>query len=550
MSLEDLKNRIKEAADIVEVASRYTTLKKAGRYYRGLCPFHQEKTPSFYVDPDKKLYHCFGCGAGGDVIKLVMEMEGVGFMEALRTLARQYGIPFEWRRTGETSSSDVLFRITEDAMKLYQGELWKGGRGLSYLKKRGISQETARELLLGYAPAGWDFLVQKLGNKYPLTDLERAGLIIRKEGGGYYDRFRDRVIFPILTEYGRVVGFGARAVSPQEQAKYINSPETPIYRKGRILYGLNWSKPHIRRKEGQVVLVEGYMDFLSLYSRGIKNVVASLGTSLTEGQASLLSRFATEVFLNYDADEAGMRAAARAVPILFSAGLKVRVVKLKDAKDPDEFVEKFGPSSYIYKLEEAEKGVIFLFNYYSGKGKEVGVKIALEAIGNIPDPIARRYEVAELSHISGIEEEILVSMLEGSQGPERTASIPSLTPMEEEALALLAESPRRFLSLLSEDERRVIASTRLSYLLEVAEALSRGEELPQGEVKNHLSRIAFEGRKPSMEAGQIVSNLVKYSIGLALKALQRRIKEAERVGDTEKLIELLREKQKLIKMRG
>ncbi len=548
MTLEELKNRIKEAADIVEVASRYTTLKKTGRYYRGLCPFHQEKTPSFYVDPEKKLYHCFGCGAGGDVIKLVMEMEGVSFMEALRTLARQYGIPFQWGKASP-SSEDLLFRITEEAMKLYQAELWKGGRGLSYIRKRGIPEKVARELLLGYAPPGWDFLVKRLGDKYPLSELERAGLIIRKEGGGYYDRFRDRVVFPILTEYGRVVGFGARAVSSEEQAKYINSPETPIYKKGRLLYGLNWSKPFIRKEE-RAVLVEGYMDFLSLYAKGIKNVVASLGTSLTEHQASLLSRFSGEVFLNYDSDEAGMRAAARAVPILFSAGLKVRVVKLEGAKDPDEFVEKFGPSSYIYKLEEAEKGVIFLFNHYSTKGREIGVKIALEAIGNIPDPITRRYEVAELAHTSGIEEEILLSMLGGEAGPSPSSPGTSLTPMEEEALALIAESPAKFLALLSSEQRKVLSSTRLSYLLDAAERLARGEELSEGEVKKELSKMLFEGRKPTMEAGQIIMNLVKYSIGLALKALQRRIKEAERVGDSEKLIELLKEKQKLIKMRG
>ncbi len=548
MTLEELKNRIKEAADIVEVASRYTTLKKAGRYYRGLCPFHQEKTPSFYVDPEKKLYHCFGCGAGGDVIKLVMEMEGVSFMEALRSLARQYGIPFQWGKSSP-SSGDLLFRITEDAMRLYQAELWRGGRGLSYIRERGIPEEVARELLLGYAPSGWDFLVKRLGDKYPLSELERAGLIIKKEGEGYYDRFRDRVIFPILTEYGRVVGFGARAISPQEQAKYINSPQTPIYKKGKTLYGLNWSKAFIR-KEGKAVLVEGYMDFLSLYAKGIKNVVASLGTSLTQEQASLLSRFSEEVFLNYDSDEAGMRSAARAVPILFSAGLKVRVVRLDGAKDPDEFVEKFGPSSYIYKLEEAEKGVIFLFNYYSEKGKEIGVKIALEAIGNIPDPIARRYEVAELAYVSGIEEEILLSMIGGEAGQGLSSSGLSLTPMEEEALTLIARSPEAFLKLLSQEQRRVLSSTRLSYLLDAAERLARGEEPPEGEVKKRISRVLFEGREPHMEAGQIILNLVKYSVGLALKALQRRIKEAERVGDSEKLIELLKEKQRLIKMRG
>ncbi len=548
MTLEELKNRIKEAADIVEVASRYTTLKKTGRYYRGLCPFHQEKTPSFYVDPEKKLYHCFGCGAGGDVIKLVMEMEGVSFMEALKTLARQFGIPFQWG--GERQSKeDVLYKILEDALSLYEREFWKKTRGYSYAAGRGISEEIAKELRLGYAPQGWDFILKSLGPKYSPELLERAGLVIKKQGGGYYDRFRDRLIFPIFTEYGRVVGFGGRAISSEEEAKYINSPETPVYKKGRVLYGLNWTKQHLR-KEGKAVLVEGYMDFLSLYAAGIKNVVASLGTSLTQEQAFLLARFASEVFVNYDNDEAGMRAAARAVPVLFSAGLKVRVVKLTGAKDPDEFVEKFGPSSYIYKLKEAEKGVIFLFEHYSGQGREVGVKIALEAIGNIPDPIARRYEVGELSHISGIEEETLVSMLESGVSGIGGRATATLTPAEEQALALIGENPKEFLSLFSAREKEVLRQTRLSYLLKAAEALAEGREIQDQELKGTISRLSFKGRKTEISPGQIRKNLLKYSVALLLKKVQRMIKEAEREGDSEKIIELLRKKQELIKMRS
>ncbi len=548
MTLEELKNRIKEAADIVEVASRYTTLKKTGRYYRGLCPFHQEKTPSFYVDPEKKLYHCFGCGAGGDVIKLVMEMEGVSFMEALKTLARQFGIPFQWG--GERGSKeDILYKILEDALSLYEREFWKKTKGYSYAAGRGIPEEIAKELRLGYAPQGWDFILKSLGPKYSPELLERAGLVIKKQGGGYYDRFRDRLIFPIFTEYGRVVGFGGRAISSDEEAKYINSPETPVYKKGRILYGLNWTKQHLR-KEGKAVLVEGYMDFLSLYAAGIKNVVASLGTSLTQDQAFLLARFASEVFVNYDSDEAGMRAAARAVPVLFSAGLKVRVVKLTGAKDPDEFVEKFGPSSYIYKLKGAEKGVIFLFEHYSGQGREVGVKIALEAIGNIPDPIARRYEVGELSHISGIEEETLVSMLESGVSEIRGSATATLTPAEEHALALIGENPREFLSLFSAKEKEVLRQTRLSYLLEVAETMVEGKEIQDQELKSIISRLSFKERKNTIPSGQIRKNLLKYSVALLLKKVQRMIKEAEREGDSEKIIELLRKKQELIKMRS
>ncbi len=548
MTLEELKERIKEAADIVEVASKYTTLKRTGRYYRGLCPFHQEKTPSFYVDPEKKLYHCFGCGAGGDVIKLVMEMEGVSFMEALKSLASQFGVPFQWGGS-RGSREDVLYRVLEDALSLYEQEFWKKGRGFSYARKRGIPEEVAKTLRLGYAPQGWDFILRALGEKYSPETLEKAGLLIKKEGGGYYDRFRDRLMFPIFTEYGRVVGFGGRAISSEEEAKYINSPETPVYKKGRVLYGLNWTKQELRRK-GRAILVEGYMDFLALYAKGVKNVVASLGTSLTRDQAFLLSRFTSEVVVNYDSDEAGMRASARAVPILFSAGLRVRVAKLTGAKDPDEFMEKFGPASYIYKLEEAEKGVIFLYEHYSKERREVGVKIALEAIGNIPDPIARRYEVGELSHVSGIEEEILISMLEGQPSGLDDYRANGLTPTEEEALSFLLENPREFLSLFSFREREVIGQTRLSYLLQAAETLAEGREVEDEELKKMLSRLAFEGRKTGVSPGQVRENLLKYSVALLLKKLQRMIKEAEREGNAERIIELLKKKQELIKMRG
>jgi len=548
MDLEEIKNKVKESADIVEIASRYTSLKKTGRYYRGLCPFHEEKTPSFYVDPDKKLYHCFGCGAGGDVIKLIMEMEGVSFMEALRSLANQYGIPFTISKKG-TRQEDILYEILQSAMELYIHELWKRGRGYNYMKSRKIPDEVARELNLGYAPNSWDFILKALSGKYNPQQLEAAGLIIKRDDGGYYDRFRDRLMFPIFAEYGRVVGFGGRCVSQETEAKYINSPETAVYKKGKTLYGLNWTKGEIRKK-GSAIIVEGYMDFLSLYSAGIKNVVASLGTSLTEDQASLISRFAEEIYLNYDNDEAGRRSTARAIPILFSKGLSVRVIDLENAKDPDEFVEKFGQASYIYKLEEAEKGVIFLFNYYGRENREIGVKKAIEAISYIDDPIRKRYEIGELAYVSKMEEDILMAMVEGKE-KAFAQTRPSLSPLEEEAIKTISCCSEKFLSSLEGESSEIIRNSRFGYLVALAEAVASNidnpTELVDKNIRAEVSKIFFKNEKPTTSPEKIVKNIVDSILKEKIKKIQMEIKSAEREGNIEKIIELMRKKQNLIK---
>lgn len=548
MDIEELKRKVKDSADIVEIASRYTTLKKSGKHYKGLCPFHQEKTPSFYVDPEKKLYHCFGCGAGGDVIKLVMELEGVSFIEALKSLARHYGIPFSLSKKS-SKNEDLLYAIMEEANKLYHRELWKKGRGYAYMKKRKISEDVAKELSLGYAPDSWDFILKSLSGKFSQNDLERAGLIIRKEDGGYYDRFRDRLIFPIYAEYGRVVGFGGRAINPDIEAKYINSPETLIYKKGKTLYGLNWTKNEIR-KTGKAIIVEGYMDFLTLYSAGIKNVVASLGTSLTEEQAVLLSRFASEVYISYDNDEAGKKSTVRSIPILFSKGLSVNVINLENAKDPDEYVEKFGPVSYIYKMEESEKGVIFLFNFFGRENREIGVKRAIEAISMIPDPIKKRYQVGELSYVSRMEENILLAMLEGDV-PIETQKRKLLTPLEEEAVKIISCCSREFLDALDSETSSILRDSKYSYLLLLAEAKAEEKEDIMEVVKENLkaevSRIFFEGEKPSISAEKLVKNLRDNVLKERIKKIQLEIKAAEREGNSEKIIELMRKKQNLIK---
>ncbi len=553
MAFEEFKEKVKEAADIVEIASQYTNLKRAGRYYRGLCPFHSEKTPSFYVDPEKKLYHCFGCGAGGDVIKLVMEMERLSFAEALKKLAERYNIPIPESK-GTRKFEDILYEVMERAHRAYVEELWKGeNKARAYLKERGVSEETARELGLGYAPASWNFILEKLADKYRPELLEQAGLVINKEGR-YYDRFRDRLIFPIYTEFNRVVGFGGRTLAGDD-AKYINSPETNIYKKGRVLYGLNWSKGWIREK-GVAVVVEGYMDFLSLYANGVKNAVACLGTSLTSDQASLLSRFAKKVVLSFDNDEAGRTAAARSIPILWEKDMEVKVVSLEDAKDPDEFIAKYGSASYINKIEEAKSGVAFIYEYYFQKEKKGAVKVVLENISSFRDEIKKRYAVSELAQLAMVEEGILLAMLRSGGKEEAAVVAAQLSPAEEFLIKAMFFSPEPVLQVLARKDLSFLAENpNLSYLQHLLRRFSeRGKlevedlDLIETDRKHRIYSLLFESGEEHFSVSQVDNffrELEMMSVKEKIKRLQLQIKRAEASGDMEMVRKLVREKDKL-----
>jgi len=337
----EIIDQVRQAANIVEIASQYTTLKARGRKHVGLCPFHSEKTPSFTVDSEKNLFHCFGCGVVGDVFSLVMEKENFTFPEALKFLADKYHIALpEQRRISPQALKleEQIFKINETVLAFFKKNLlntqeWK--KALEYLKKRGIPDAVIQEFKLGYALNTWDSLTAFFETKGVAPSLlEKAGLVLPgKKAGEYYDRFRGRVIFPIFGLTGKIAGFGGRALFDQEP-KYLNSPETPVYAKGQMLYGLNFSKDAIRTA-GEAILVEGYTDFLSLYRSGFKNCVASLGTALTPRQVGLVQRFAPRIVVNYDGDAAGRTAALRAVPICFEKGVETRVLVLPDNLDPD-----------------------------------------------------------------------------------------------------------------------------------------------------------------------------------------------------------------------
>jgi len=342
--------QIKDRIDIVSVISRYVTLTKAGSSHKGRCPFHKDDTPSFWVSPEKGLWHCFGCGAGGDVIGFLMKIENIPFVEAAERLATEAGLSFAAHKGN--GSHDELFEISIAVSRWFADNLTNsaaGRRGREYLIKRGYPEETWDRFGLGYAPPGWDHLRKRFEGKYGIKPLVDLGFLVSKDNGTTYDRFRDRVIFPILDLSGRPIAFGGRAF--EGEPKYLNSPKTALFDKGNHLYGLSWARETMQ-KEGSAILVEGYTDVISLHLAGITNAVGSMGTSLTQGQAHLFGRFVKEVVISYDRDTAGGMASLRGMQILRNHGLSVRVVRLPEGDDPDSLVRREG-AERIHQLIDA-----------------------------------------------------------------------------------------------------------------------------------------------------------------------------------------------------
>lgn len=365
-----------DAIDIESVISEYVQLKRAGTNVKGLCPFHNEKTPSFVVSKDKQFYHCFGCGASGNVIKFVMEIENMDFLDALEFLAEKAHMDLEQYREQDNNSRNYqpqnrdekkkYFEIMGHAARFFFVNMKKKDHAKQYFLNRGISEETMKRFGLGYAEDAWDGLLKYLARPpYTAEELEKVGLVIKKESSGFYDRFRDRVMFPIIDVQGKVVGFGGRIMG-DGQPKYLNSPETPIFNKSNTLYNLNLAKNELNEKK-QLIVVEGYMDVIALYQSGIKNVVATLGTALTPLHGRLLKRYADEIIIAYDSDDAGQKATARSVEILEPAGLHVRVLMLTDGLDPDEYIKKYGVDTLMKKINNAMSYVDYKLKLLRGK---------------------------------------------------------------------------------------------------------------------------------------------------------------------------------------
>ncbi len=391
-------SEVRASTDIVALVSEFVSLRKAGRRHKGLCPFHDEKTPSFTVDGDKGLFYCFGCQTGGDTFKFLMLRDGLDFPEAARSLGERLNLKPPQRKSPGSDRRRQVYEVNEAAGKFFAACLADedGGRkARAYLEKRGVSPEIQKEFGIGYAPSSWDRLRDHLGKTgFSARNGIDAGVLVDRDGKNVYDRFRDRIIFPIRSLGGEIVAFGGRTLDPKEVAKYINSPESPVYTKGEVLYGMDRARAAIRDK-GFVVLVEGYLDLIGLASSGFRNVVAALGTALTAAQAKLLRRNTERIVINYDADDAGRKAAYRALEILLGMDFQVSVFELEDGMDPDDFVREKGGEAYLEALRGSKPAIEFVTDQVAASMDLEHPRSRAQAVNQVLPFVARLQSVVE-----------------------------------------------------------------------------------------------------------------------------------------------------------
>lgn len=404
--IDDLRRQ----SDIVRIVQDYVTLKKAGANWVARCPFHKETKPSFSVNPAKEIFYCFGCQKGGSVFNFVMEIERVTFPEAIKIVAEKSGVPLpkmidDGRFEARKRDSDQVIELNQWALQWWQDQLQsKAATSVrQYLKQRGLTEETTKTFRLGFAPDSWEALSTHLRQKGATQEqLENSGLVVKKDEGGSYDRFRGRLIFPVFDAQGKPIAFGGRTLDPEGEPKYLNSPETSAYTKGRHLFGLNLTRDEIRRN-GFAILVEGYLDLIVPYQFGVKNVVASLGTALTPEQVKLIGRFARKVVVNYDGDRAGVQAAKRAIETLLAEDLEVKVLVLPDNADPDDFIRKYGVTEYQQRRGKAQPHIQFVIdqavrdrNLHNPADKAAAVEETLPFVRAVRNRIQRReyFEIA------------------------------------------------------------------------------------------------------------------------------------------------------------
>ncbi|WP_411274301.1 DNA primase [Daejeonella sp.] len=442
MILKETVDKIIETSRIEDVVGDFVSLKRRGTSMIGLCPFHNEKTPSFHVSVSKGIYKCFGCGKGGDSVRFIMDHEKASYPEALRYLANKYSIEIaEVENTPEEQAindrRESLYIVSSFASKFFQQQMFdtEEGKsiGLSYFKERGFRDDIIRKFELGYSPDVWDAMTTAaVSEGYNIQFLEETGLTIRKDNEKFYDRFRGRVMFPIHSFTGRVIGFGGRTLKTDKAVpKYVNSPESDIYHKSNILYGLSFAKKAIRDLDN-CYLVEGYADVLSVHQAGIENVVASSGTSLTIEQIRLIKRFTENITILYDGDEAGIKASLRGLDMILEEGLNVKVVLFPDGDDPDSYVQKFGSAAFKTHIEQSKKDFILFKTSIllkdAGKDpiKRAGIiRDVVESIAKIPDGIKASVFVRECSSLLQIEERVLISELNKIRAAKNKSSYQS-----------------------------------------------------------------------------------------------------------------------------
>jgi len=589
--IDDLKRQ----ADIVRVIQDYVQLKKKGANWMACCPFHKEKTPSFSVSPAKEIFYCFGCHKGGSVFSFVMEIERVAFPEAIKIVADKIGMPLpklvdDGRFEAKRQEADDVIQLNAWALQWWEQQFESSAEARiarEYLQKREITEETRKTFRLGFGPDSWDALSLHLRQKgASQAQIDRSGLVVKKEEGGSYDRFRGRLIFPVLDIQGRPIAFGGRTLK-DEDAKYINSPETAAYVKGRNLFGLNLTRDEIRRQE-YAILVEGFLDLIVPYQFGVRNVVASLGTALTPEQVKQLGRFARKVVVNYDGDRAGVQAAKKSIEILLAEDLEVKVLVLPENADPDEFIRKFGVTEYQQRRAKAQPHIQFVIDQAvkdrdlqrpAEKAEAVGE--VLPYIRPVRIPVQKReyFEIA-MSALEIVDVTLRRELWQTLRGDvaesagavrrilKRTGVKPTVAERRLLGLLLFSEDLRhQFLPRLEPDDYLDLPTASIfRTLLEVEqegkqpdfEVLSQkleddpsaAELLPMLMISEGNSSDGEESRDPQKLAEDCIDSLRLMKIDLRISELNAQMATADRIGDTERRDSLAREYLDLTRRRS
>ncbi len=575
--LEEIKNKI----DIVEYVGKYVQLKQSGRNFKGLCPFHSEKTPSFMVSPEKQIWHCFGCNEGGDVISFVEKIECLSFSEAVKELAGQAGVTLSQNFSQRKEPTDKFFNINEQACTIYEQKLQttEGKKALDYLKKRGLTDKTIKEFRLGFSPYQGEVVVKELTSLgYTREDLVKAGVATDKNGKKI-DQFRNRLMFPITNVQGKVIGFSARVLE-DSLPKYINTPETPIYHKSNILFGFDKAKEQTR-KQDHIILVEGNMDVIFSYQAGVKNVAAASGTALTEAQLDLIKRFTKNIKLSFDVDMAGQNATRRAIELAWERGFNIKVIEVPEGKDPADLV-KADPKKWINACRKAKYVVDYIFDSTFDKyditnilDKKRATKELLETISRLPDPVEKEHYLQILASRVDVSLQALQDALRKSRktvlakNTRNSAESAGKTKKEyrsldEHVFSLILLAPHFaefFFNKLtpadfSEDKLLGFARELRSMLESDGEIdLTKWQKTLKAEDKKYIDKLILAIEDEFAEAtediiGEEIFNSVlrlrHQNFTKAKKSMSQRVNEAERAGDKEKLAGLMKEFQELV----
>ncbi len=573
--IEEVRNRV----NIVDLVSEYITLKKAGRNYIGSCPFHKEKTPSFTVNAEKQIYHCFGCGEGGNAFSFLMKINNMTFPEAVRHLAGKLGVVLPSREfTPEEKSRqdqrEGLLRVNHVAAAYYVRTLRSpaGAKGRAYLEKRGIKPEIIETFRLGYAPEGWRNLRDHLQReKAALKQAEQAGLLVARKDGDFYDRFRGRLMFPIEDINGNVVAFGGRIIGEGEP-KYLNSPESGVYTKGRNLYGLVRAKNAIRKDE-PLIIVEGYFDLLALWNCGITNVAATLGTALTREHVDLIKRYTGAVAVTFDSDAGGKAALERSLSLFLERGVRARAVVLPDGKDPDEFVTKHGREAFLDEIGRARAFVDYYIDEIIGHGRNIderrgALKGAIPFIAGIADPAERDQFMRRVSERLGVDEELVRREVSRHQPAARAqADIPAprraehtIDRVELALIQMIIETPSRIDDVARENLLDFFLSDTLKGLGETLLASRRSGRTPR--LAELIDRIENRAIRDALLESTVATASPEGAVGDRLfddtvrrvkerwykerqRDLRVRLLRAQEAGDQDLFNRLLDEKERL-----